>query len=502
MNLKKNLIANYAGVAWSSVINIIFLPIYMHYLGPDGYGLIGFYTLISISLSCLDIGFGAVATREAAGYLDAKDQRKYEIATLLKSLEILFYAISIIAGVLVISFASLMVKYWLKVPEKMMIEAVWSIRFMGIAIAIQFPASFYCGCLNGFQKQLGINLTNIIGYSIRGGGAILALWMISPSVEIFFAWQAIGSLGMLIVFRALYLQNIDVKSRNLKFSRQSLMSVYQFLRGMGIITATSFLLTNLDKIILSTTLSLAAFGYYSLAWLLGNTVMGRLSGPVFNAYYPRIAQLKEGGNTELMMKSYEQGCKAMSIIAVPFSLWLALYSHSILLVWTKNNTLADEAFGALSVIAIGTMINVFMQIPYAIQLAHYLTRIAILQNTIAIFFISPLTWYLATNYSLTIAALPWVIINVIGLFFVVPLIYKRLNLPGLKHWYGRVLIIPILYAGGTMLATKLFWFIFIGDGWFIFLLPISLAIGLIATAYSLEAFSYIKLRKNLPKTMF
>lgn len=493
MSIKKNLIANYFGVGWSSVMSIIFLPFYLHFIGPEGYGFIGFFAMLSVSLSSLDAGLGALATREAAAYSGANDERKCGIVTLLHSIEILLYGISLTIGLIVSLSAPLIVKHWLNVPENLMHSATWAVGWMGLTIAIQFPTSFYSGCLNGFQRQVSLNVINIIGSTLRGGGAVLILWLISPTVEAFFAWQVLGAVGMLIAFRVSFVKSFDVASKGLRFSLQSLKKVRHFLGGMGAINITALLLTQLDKIILSSALPLAAFGYYSLAWMLGNTLTVRLAGPVFSAYYPKITQLKEMIHTELMMKAYLQACNIMSVVVVSLSLWLAIFSQDILLLWTHNPVVAENASGALSVIAIGTMLNAFMHMPYAMQLAHSYTRLALGQNIASVILIAPMTWYFATHYSLTVAALPWLIVNAAGVFIAAPLMHRLLGFSGLRDWYLKSLFKPILYSGCLMLTVQLIWVNFVGHKWLIILLAIALVAGWVVSVATSNLISKNKL---------
>lgn len=500
MSLKKNLIANYFGVAWASIMGIIFLPFYLRYIGAEGYGLVGFYTMLSISLSCLDAGLGAVATREAAGYGAANINRKFAIGVLLSSIEVLMYIISLIIGIAVVFAAPLIVRYWLNVPEIVTADSILAVRLMGFAIVMQFPTSFYGGCLNGFQRQLGLNLINIIGSTVRSGGAVLVLWLISPSIQAFFAWQVLGSFGMLIALRWLYLNALGKTEKKLNFSLQSLINKRRFLSGMGLINITSFILTQLDKIILSSTLALAAFGYYSLAWMLGNALVARLAGPIFNAYYPRMAQLKELNNSEAMLKAYDNGCKVISMMAIPLSLWLAIFSYEILLLWSKNNLIAYHASGALSVISVGTMLNAFMHMPYAIQLTHNYTRLTILQNIVTIIFIGPLTWYLATNYSLTMAALPWLVTNALGVIIIAPIMHKKLDLSGLKGWYLGALILPTGCVGMIMFAVKFSWEKFIGKEHSFGMILVAIIFGFIGAIWASRLGILNMLRATMLKT--
>lgn len=493
MSVKKNLIANYLGVGWSALMSIAFVPFYLHFIGPEGYGLVGFFVMLSSSLSILDAGLAAVATREAAGYLGAKESRQLEIVTLLRTIEVVFLGISFIVGLLVSLASPLIVKYWLNVPANMVVGATWAVSWMGLSIAVQFMTSFYSGCLIGFQKQVGLNAINVVGSTVRGGGAVLVLWLISPTVQTFFAWQAIGGAGILLAQRILFVRGTRATPVSFGFSLESLKRVRHFMAGMGAINVLAFLLTQLDKIILSKVLPLAAFGYYSLAWTLG-TLIYRLTGPVFNSYYPRITQLLEQKNTGLMLETYQQACKVMAAVVVPISLWLALFSYDILELWTRNITLANQAAGALSVLALGTMFNAFMHIPYAMQLAHNYTRLTLVQNIVAVILLAPLTWFFATHYTLTETALPWLLVNLGYVVIGAPLMHKYLALPGLSDWYLKAVLKPAILSGCIMLLVENIWHMFIGDQLRVVMLGTALFAGF---WMALLGYSYFGLHKAL-----
>ena len=448
--------------------------------------------MLSASLAVLDAGLGAVATRESAAYIGANNQRQHEIVKLLRSIEVLLFGIAFIIGLIVAFTAPLIVKYWLNVSNELIPSATLAVCWMGLTIAIQFPISFYTGCLNGFQRQVSLNIVNIIGSTLRGGGAVLVLWLMSPSVQAYFAWQAIGAFMMLIALRVLFFRCLNEAGSIFLFSFESIKRVRHFLGGVGFINILALLLTQLDKIILSSVLPLAIFGYYSLAWMLG-TLVYRLTGPVFSTYYPRITQLFEEKNREVMLSTYKQACKIMSVAVVPISLWLALFSQDILNFWTKNPTLAKEASGALSVIAIGTMFNAFMHIPYALQLAHSYTRLTLVQNTIAVILLAPLTWFLATHYNLAAAALPWLIVNAGYLIIGAPLMHRYLAVPGLKEWYIGAIFGPIFFSGLTMgLINRIFVLFNLHDE-LIFTLPTTLFGGFCVALLSMK----IKILKKL-----
>ena len=47
MALKRNLIANYLGQCWVGVMSVVFIPLYIQYLGIEVYGLIGVFAVLT-----------------------------------------------------------------------------------------------------------------------------------------------------------------------------------------------------------------------------------------------------------------------------------------------------------------------------------------------------------------------------------------------------------------------------------------------------------------------
>jgi O-antigen/teichoic acid export membrane protein len=342
----------------------------------------------------------------------------------------------------------------LKVDAHQIPEVTSAIRLMAVAIVVQFPIDFYNGCLVGLQRQVKLNVINSISATMRGLGAVFVLWLISPTVKSFFAWQCILSLITVLSLRYSLWKAIGRRKGSRWFDSAALLEVGRFAAGVGGINVLSYLLTQIDKIILSKILPLDGFGYYTLAWTLGTFVF-RFIGPIFNAYYPRITQLvTQGGRAELvdpdqkteLVTLFLKASRVMAIAIVPFSVWLAFFGREVLALWTHNQDVAQAAAGALALIALGTMCNGFMHIPYGLQLASGWTSLAFWQNVIAILLIVPMTFYFTTHYGITGAAVPWLILNIGYVVVGAPLMY-RLMLQGTKwNWYRSSVVYPFIQA--------------------------------------------------------
>ena len=57
MSLKGNLVSNFLGQGWTALMGVAFIPVYVQQLGLEGYGLIGFASVLLVLLMILDLGW-------------------------------------------------------------------------------------------------------------------------------------------------------------------------------------------------------------------------------------------------------------------------------------------------------------------------------------------------------------------------------------------------------------------------------------------------------------
>src|SRR5262249_32531561 len=143
---------------------------------------------------------------------------------------------------------------------------------------------------------------------------------------------------------------------------------------------------------------------------------------------------------------YLKASRVMAIVIVPFSVWLAFFGRQLLTLWTRDSGTANAAAGAVGLIALGTMCNGFMHIPYGLQLASGWIGPAFWQNVTAVLLLAPLTYYFAIHYGLTGAAIPWLILNVGYVLISAPIMYKVILNRAKWKWYRSSVIYPFVQA--------------------------------------------------------
>jgi O-antigen/teichoic acid export membrane protein len=290
MNLqKKNIAANFTGSIWQALMGLIFVPFYIKFIGIESWGLIGFFATLQAVLGLLDMGLNSTINRELArlSVLSGKEQ---EMRHLVRTLEVLYWGVAIFVGIIVFSLSPFIARYWINAGQLSPETIEEALLIMGIVMTLQMPIGFYSGGLMGLQRQVLLNVINVCMSTMRSAGAVLILWLVSPTIQAFFLWQIVVS-AIHVFFLAMSLwRKLPPAEEKAVFQKLLLKGIWRFAAGMTGISTFVLILTQLDKIILSKLLSLEMFGYYMLASLVAASLV-LLIVPVFNGVYPRFAQL-------------------------------------------------------------------------------------------------------------------------------------------------------------------------------------------------------------------
>lgn len=455
--LKRNIVANFGGGVWTGLMGLVFVPLYIHFLGIEAYGLIGIFATLLALFGLLDMGLSATLNREMAR-LAVQEGKARDMRDLVRTLEIPYWAVGLLISAIVIALSPFIAYRWVNAENLSPQTVQTAIMIMGLAVAVQWPMSFYSGGLMGLQRQVLLNVINVVMATFRGLGAVLILWLVSPTVEAFFSWQIVVSvvhIGMIVFFLWRSLPDAVEAPR---FRRDLLLDIWRFAAGMTGITVTVIFLMQLDKIILSRMLTLEMFGYYTLASVVAMN-LGRFIGPVFSATYPRLTNLVALGATEEITRLYHKSAQLVSVLVLPAALVVALFSKEILLLWTQSPITAEHTHMLVSILVMGTAFNGLMNIPYALQLASGWTRLAFLVNVVSVLLLAPLMIVLTKWYGAVGAASVWVILNAGYILFTIPIMHRRL-LPTEKwRWYFEDVGLPfgvaLLVAGAFRLIFPL-----------------------------------------------
>ncbi len=451
--LKRNVIANYIGQGWTAFLNLAFVPVYISYLGIEAYGLIGMFAVLQASLNILDMGLTPTIGREMARSTGGAYSRE-TIRDLLLSIEVVAFGASLLIALGLGVSAHWFANYWFSsgtVTENTISRAF---QVMGVVIALRFMEGVYRSAIIGLQKQTLYNVTNSFLTTVRCLGAVGALALFSPTIDIFFMWQCLASILSVATLRFLSYTNLPLASRPAKFSSQALRNVSLFAGGMLGISSLSFLLTQIDKLMLSALLSQTEFGYYVFASTTAGAVFVFIL-PITQAFYPKFCELSAQQMSAELTKSFHLAAQLSSVIAGSVALVLMFFGDIFLELWTQDRNLAAQVAPVMTILVLGNLLNSIMHVPYNMQLAYGWTSLTVKVNSFACTVFIPLILILVPLYGSKGAAWIWVFLNIGYCVIAVHFMYQRIMPSEKARWYLRDVLAPLGTAALALSAVKI-----------------------------------------------
>lgn len=441
---KQNIAANFVGSAWQSAVVLLSVPLYIGLMGIESYGLVGLFATFQAVSGLLDMGLNGTLSREMAR-LSVLQEREHEMRNLVRTLETAVWCVALLIGISTVAIAPLVAHFWIKSEHLRPTAVAQALSIMGFALALQWPSGFYSGGLMGLEKQVLLNAINMAMGALRAGGAVLVLWLLSPTVHAFFVWQMVASTVSTATLAIFLWRSLPKCATRATFQVHLFKEMWRFAAGISAITLLATILSQLDKVILSKLLPLEMFGYYSLAGVVA-TGLYRLIAALAGGVYPRLTQLVALHDDKALADLYHRSCQAMSVLTLSVAVVVALFPYEILLLWTRNAITAANAYRLVAILICAAALNGMIHLPNLLQLAYGWTRQIIFINLAAVVFFVPLVLYMTQAHGAIGGASAWLILNGVVVLATVHFMHLRVLRGEEWRWYSHDVFLPLAAA--------------------------------------------------------
>ena len=440
-SIKWNVASNFFGRGTVLIFSWIFVPLYIHFLGVEAYGMIGFYSVLQGIFAFADMGLSATLNRELAR-LSALGNKSAQMRILVRTLEVTFWGIALILAAIVSSVATLIARNWINTQSIASETIVMAVRLMGLAMALQYPWTLYQGGLFGLQKQVLSNGILAGMGALRGLGAVAVLWVL-PTLQAYFCWQILVNVAQAVLAGNLLWRCLPKSVESVKARFSVFQSVWRYAAGMTGIAILSSILIQMDKIIVSKMLSLEQFGYYSLASLVAQVPL-LLAAPFSNALFPRLTQLSTLDDQLILTPLYHRTCQFVSVIVLAAGVTLAVFSREIMFLWTGNSETTVASYRLVSLLMVGSMFLAIQSVPFTLALAHGSTRFSLYIGLALVLVMLPLIATLVQFFGVFGACFGWIIIHASATPVFVHIVHRRWMQGQTKKWYIVDVSMPFL----------------------------------------------------------
>lgn len=451
MSLKKNILANYASQAYTALIGIFMVPVYIKYMGSEAYGLVGFFSLLQSIFAILDMGLSHTMSREASRFRGGKVTAA-DLKALLRSLEIILAAIAIVGVLVVVGSSNLIASHWLNPQGLASSEVSFAVKIIALIVALRWISGLFSGLLIGLERQVWLSKFNMLIATLRFVAVVPLLIYISAKPDTYFTYQLFIAIIELLAILVFSYKSIGwSKSDNvLKVDFALIKSITKFSLSISALSIIWILATQIDKIVVSKILSLSDFGYFSAAVLAAGGIL-LISQPISTAILPRLVKLEAEGNVNELVQLYRKSTQLVSIIAFPIAFVIANYSRQLLELWTGNANLASVSASVLAFYAVGNALRMVSAYSYYIQYAKGNLKLHLMGNTLFLIFLAVSLIYFLRKFGVAGSGFAWLLVNIAFLLIWVPIVHKSF-IPGIHmRWILHDVGTPVLISGFLIL---------------------------------------------------
>lgn len=447
----RGVLSNALYTAWSALLSLATIPLLVRTIGLEAYGIVGLLLSAQALIFALDLGLSAAINRFVARYQALEDLPSAR--NLIVSASPVYGAFAL-AIILMTSLVSPWVaESWL-VLERLSIESVArSIAIMGVIIALRFWLTLYQSALIGAGR---VDISSLVGLvsitAAQLGGVSLAV--ATGDVKVYLMWLLLCS-AIHWCFLRHYAWRVLRHATPPHRGAEALKRVFRFALGMAGVSLTGMLLMQADRLVLSRVVSLDDFAAYTLCWSLASGLYMILT-PAFNYLAPRFASIVAAREYARLAIEYRYCTRVFAALLLPSAVVGTLSASELILVFSGSPDVASSMHDSLVYLLAGTALNGIMHFPYALQLAHGKSNMALGINILLCVTFVPVLLFLVNLLGARGAALAWLLVNAVYVIVGLALTHRYLRgTPRLAAWVLRDLGPSLLLALVVLLPVAM-----------------------------------------------
>jgi len=355
--MMKNSIVNFLGAAIPAVANLVAVPLLVHNLGTEDYGLLTLVLALVGYFALLDINATQGSIRFIAEYDSLGQPRK---ANEVISISLIIYLSIGFAGLfLILLSAPALIEHVFEIQSEKEDIALFTLRLAGVAFLFsqlqaylvsipqamqQYKVSAATEAVFGTITPLLSAAVAVLGYGIED--VILARLILSI-INVAVLWRLVKCLRPdLSLVKA-----TKATTRNLVS-----FSAYSYLSRIAAVSQA-----HMDRVILGIFLGMTHITYYSIPVTLCNRLFG-MTFRLGSVIYPAVSQLNVQGDADNLQRIYLSASRYITAINSFLLLLIIVYGQDLLNLWVGSE-FVEEGYPILVIATLAMMIDSMTNLP-------------------------------------------------------------------------------------------------------------------------------------------
>jgi O-antigen/teichoic acid export membrane protein len=438
----RNTVWNLLGQVAPAIAALFTVPILIHGLGTERFGVLTLIWLIVGYFGIFDLGLGRALTQLLAERLGRNDHES--TAPLVWTALGLMAGLGII-GTVVAGVAAPALQNGLKVPPSLRAETLRAIYLLALSVPLVVSTTGFRGVLEARQRFDLANVVRLASGVYTYVGPVLTLAFSRSLVPITIVLLA-GRAATWVAYLAMCFRELPEMRRRLAFDPTYVKPLLRVGGWMTVSNVVGPFLVYLDRFLIATIIGATAVAYYVTPFEIVTRLL-ILPWAFAGVLFPLIASTFTP-NPDGSARLFSRGMRLIFLTLFPFVLCAIAFAHEGLAAWV-GESFAAHSDVVLRWLAIGVFMNGIAQVPFAtIQAAgrpDLTARIHLIELPLYV----PTLWWMAHRWGIEGAAVAWTMRG--GLDLVVQSIVATQLLPG-RRQVGGVVARVLGVAGFAALA--------------------------------------------------
>ncbi len=399
--LARNSLLNLLGQGVPFLAAIVAIPLLIHGLGTDRFGVLTLAWMVIGYFSLFDFGLGRALTQVVAERIGAA--RTEKAPSLVWAALALMFGLGLVGTVVGCAISPWLVSSVLKIPTELQAETLHAFYLLAAAIPVVVVTTGLVGVLSAFQQFGVVNAIRApMGiYTFVGPLAVLPF---SPRLEWVTAILVLGRVVSALAYFWACRKVMPPFSRGVGRQYEEIRPLFRFGAWMTVTNIISPLLQYLDRFVIGAMLSMVSVAYYATPYEAVTKVLiipGAILGVLFPAFAASYRQ-----DHDRMVRLYTRGTKYIALLLFPGMLLVIVLASEGLRIWLGTE-FSQHSTPVLQVLAIGVFINGVAQVMATLVQGLGRPDLSAKLHLIELPIYLPLLWLAIHHFGILGAAAAW-----------------------------------------------------------------------------------------------
>ncbi len=363
--MRATLWANFIGQGVTILANVLAVPIYLSVLGIESYGLLSLFVVFVTVVALFDMGLSPVLNRMMVSFRHDRLANE-EAANAIFTIGVIGLMLALAISALGVLVGPWIADVWLShsALPRPLVQNVLILMIAGASLRLL--EGLWRSALLGLDRAHVANFLVVVFVLLRTFGVLPFLLYIANDLQTFMIWQVAMFAASTLCLAVTAYRCIGSPGISLRFRLASITGFKSYARDIMFAAILSTILTQMDKVIISSSLSLQTFGIYSVAASLSGGLL-QLYGPVFSSFVPRFSAAAVTDDAEALQSNFHRCAEIMVALVAPPALIMVGFAQRLLLLWTGDVEVSQGAALPLRFLALITLSSCLMHVFVAVQ---------------------------------------------------------------------------------------------------------------------------------------